>query len=80
MLSKFSKGIQATPYNACRGNQKFQRNLACLETCSGDADFFRWFPQLKLKRAKEECKEIPIVLTCLHGHLHQDDTAQIEKS
>ena len=43
-------------------------------------NFFKWCTQLKLTCTKEECKEIPIVLTWLHGHLHQDDTHKIEKS
>jgi hypothetical protein len=60
------------------GRKTFQRNLASLEKCSGDDNFFKWCTQLKLTCTKEECKEISVVLTWLHGHLHQDDTHKRE--
>ena len=60
------------------GRKTLQRNLASLEKCSGDDNFFKWCTQLKLTCTKEECKEISVVLTWLHGHLHQDDTHKRE--
>jgi hypothetical protein len=63
-----------SPINASLLSKILKGNAGNSQKSAVAVEFFRCHTQLELKCAKEECKETPIVLTCLHGHLHQDDT------